>query len=374
MTDVRILEVVGKKELTQFIDLPWSLYQSYPYWIPTPKLIQKQIFHPKHPFYKTADMAKWIAVKNGQVVGRIAAIVNHAYNKAHSEKKGFFGFFESSNDKSIASTLLRTAEQWLVGRGMNSMSGPFNPSINYESGLLIEGFDDFPQIMMTYNPPYYAELLESQGFTKAKDFYAYKVSFPFEYPDLVRKIADRAAKRPNVTVRCLDKRRWKNEVASIRDIYNSSWKENWGFIPMGDDEFDVMAKDMKSIVDERLVIIVEDGGKMVGFMLVLPDYHRVFKKIPSGKLFPFGIFKLLTGKKYIDRIRVMALGVEEKYRKAGLDTLLYVKALDDAREIKGLKEVEFSWVLEDNANMNSIIDRMNSDRYKVYRIYERSLQ
>ena len=374
MTGIRIVEANGKKELTQFIDLPWSLYQSYPYWIPIPKLIQKQIFNLKHPFYKTADMAKWMAIKDGKIVGRIAATINHVYNKTHNAKNGFFGFFESINDKLVASTLLKTAERWLVDRGMNLMSGPFNPSINYESALLIEGFNDFPQIMTTYNPPYYAELLESQGLAKAKDFYAYKVSFPFEYPDVIRKIANRSAKKSNVSVRCLDKRRWKHEVDSIRDIYNTSWEKNWGFLPMGNDEFEVMAKDMKSILNEKLVLIVEDKGQPVGFMLTLPDYNQVFKKIPSGHLFPFGLFTLLTGKRYINRVRVMALGVKEEYRKAGLDTLLYIKALDGAREMKILQEAEFSWVLEDNSKMNSIIKRMNSVRYKVYRIYEKALK
>ena len=371
LNNTRVLEVTGKRKLAQFIDLPWSLYSSYPYWVPIPKLIQKQVFNPKHPFHKTADMSKWIAVRDGQVVGRIAAVVNHAHNKTHNEKKGFFGFFESVNDKSVASALLKTAEHWLKGKGMSAMCGPFNPSINYESGLLVEGFDDFPQIMMTYNPPYYADLLEFWGLTKAKDFYAYKALFPFEYPDVIRKIADRAAKKTNVTVRRLDKSRWSHEVAAIRDIYNSSWKDNWGFIPMGKEEFDYIAKDMKFIAEERLIWIVEKDGMPIGFMLVLPDFNRVFKKIPSGRLFPFGIFTLLTGKKYIDRVRVVAMGVQEEYRKTGLDTLLYLKALDGAREMKGLKEAEISWILDDNVKMNSIVGRVDAVRNKVYRVYEK---
>ena len=373
MNSIRVREVTNKGSLTQFIDFPWSIYHSYPYWVPIPKLIQKKIFYSKHPFHKTADMAKWTASKNGETVGRIVAIVNHVYNKVHSEKKGFFGFFESINDKSVAATLLQTAQRWLIRKGMNTITGPFNPSINYESGLLVEGFDDFPQLMMTYNPPYYADLLESQGFLKIKDFYAYKMLFPFEYPDVIRKIAERAVKKSDITVRRLNKRRWKNEVADIRDIYNSSWEQNWGFVPMDTNEFDCMAKDMKSIIEENLVWVLEKKGQMIGFMLVLPDYNQVFKKIPSGRLFPFGFFKILTGKKYIDRIRVLAMGVKEEYRNAGLDTLLYIKALDGAREMGGLKEAEIGWVLDDNVKMNSIIERTSAKRCKTYRIYEKAL-
>ena len=297
MSSVHIREVIDKRALTQFIDFPWNLYRSYPYWVPIPKLIQKKIFHPRHPFHKTADMAKWIAIKNGEIVGRIAATVNHAYNKIYSEQKGFFGFFESINDQSVAANLLQTAQRWMGKRGIRTMEGPFNPSINYESGLLVEGFNDFPQIMMTYNPPYYADLLESQGFSKVKDFYAYKFSAPFEIPDVIRKVAERAAKKSGVSVRSLDKKLWGYEVAKIRDVYNSSWKENWGFVPMDDSEFACMAKDMKSIIEEKLVVVLEKKGQMVGFMLVLPDYNQIFKKIPSGRLFPFGLFTLWGGKK-----------------------------------------------------------------------------
>ena len=373
MSPFQVRQVTDKNTLAHFIDFPWSLYRSYPYWVPVPRLVQKQIFNPKHPFHKTADMAKWIILRDGAVVGRIAAIVNHAYNKTHLQKKGFFGFFESINDKSIAAALFQTAGEWLRERGMDTVAGPFNPSINYEAGLLIEGFDDFPQIMMTYNPPYYADLLEFQGFSKAKDFYAYKFLYPFDFPQVVRKAAERAAKNSDVTVRRLDKKRWKHEIANIRDIYNSSWEKNWGFVPMSNDEFDCMAKEMKSIVEEKLVCLVEKKGKTIGFMLVLPDYNQVFKKIPSGRLFPFGFFKILTGKKYISRVRVMALGVVEEFRKAGLDTLLYVKALEGTREMASLKEAEFGWVLEDNVKMNSLIKRLSAECHKTYRIYEKAL-
>ena len=372
---VQIIEVITKGDLARFIDFPWVLYQSYPHWVPVLKTIQRQILHPKHPFYKTADMAKWMALRDGQVVGRIAAIVNHTYNKMHSVPKGFFGFFESINDKSVASVLLNTAGEWLNQRGAHTLCGPFNPSINYEAGLLVEGFNDAPQIMMTYNPPYYASLLESQGLTKAMDFYAYKLEVPLEPSPVIRKIAQRAISREDVVLRPLNKRRWKREMTAIRDIFNAAWEKNWGYIPMSEKEFERMGKELRPIIEEKLVWIVERKGEAVAFILTLPDYHQVFKKIPSGELFPFGIFKLLRGKKHINRARVMAMGVKEEYRQAGLDILLYVKSLDEGEKMKGwdFKEAEMSWVLEDNVKMNSIAKRMGAEIYKTYRIYEKSL-
>ena len=373
MSNIQIEKIVNKRGLTQFIDLPWSLYRSYPHWIPVPKFIQKKKFHTNHPFYKNADMAKWIAIKDGEVVGRVAAIVNHVHNKVHSEKKGFFGFFESINDKSVASSLLKIAEEWVREKGMDAILGPYNPSINYDSGLLVEGFDHFPHIMMTYNPPYYADLLEFQGFSKAKDFYAYNVVFPFEYPDTFKEAAERATQKSDIVVRRLDKRRWKEEVAGMRDVYNESWEENWGNVPMSEEEFEHMANDMKPIVDERLVIILESKGRMIGFMLVLPNFNQVFKKIPSGHLFPFGFVHLLRAKKYLNQVRVVAMGVRAEYRKMGLDAMLYLKALAGGNEIGGLKEAEVGWVLEDNFKMNAIIGKTSAKRQKTYRIYEKAL-
>ena len=373
MSNIKIKEVVSKRDLTRFIDLPWSLYRSYPHWIPVPKLIQKKKFHSNHPFYKTADMAKWIAIRKGEVVGRIAAIVNDVHNKVHSEKKGFFGFFESVNDKSVAFHLLRTAEEWLMQKGMDAILGPYNPSINYDSGLLVEGFDYFPHIMMTYNPPYYADLLEFQGFSKAKDFYVYNVVFPFDYPDVIKEAAARATQKSDIVVRRLNKRRWKDEISAIRDVYNESWQENWGNVPMSEEEFEYMANQMKPIVDERLIIILESKGRMIGFMMVLPNFNQVFKKIPSGHLFPFGFFHLLRAKKYLNQVRVVAMGVRAEYRKMGLDAMLYLKALAGGNEIGGLKEAEIGWVLEDNFKMNAIIEKTSATRQKVYRIYEKAL-
>lgn len=360
----------NKKDLNEFIDLPWHLYKNDPLWVPPLKMAVKDLLNPKHPYYETAKGKFWIAYKNGVAVGRIAAYVNDEHIKFHNEKIGFFGFYECIEDQEVSDSLFKAAEEYLKTEGMTKVQGPYNPSTNYECGTLIDGFDDPPQIMMTYNPKYHQGLIEANRYSKAKDLLAYKRNLRQELPEVISKISDRMEKRQKISYRPANKKKWDQEVELMLDIYNSAWEKNWGFIPMTPAEFRHTAKDLKSVVDTNLVIFVEIDGKTAGFAVALPDFNQVLKEIPSGKLFPTGIFKVLRASKYINRMRVITLGLKEEYRKMGLETLIYKKLSENSQP--KYSEAEMSWILEDNLMMNKPLIRLG-EVYKTYRIFEKEL-
>lgn len=370
---LNLIKVSSKKELNDFISLPWTIYKNDKNWVPPLKMAIKDLLSPKHPFYKTASMEKWIVKKDGKCVGRIAAVINHTSNDFHKENVANFGFYECTNDQEVSNLLFQAVFEYVKDKKVDALLGPFNPSTNYECGLLIEGFDDPPQLMMTYNPPYYIDQFEKQGLTKAKDLLAHKLEAPFTMPEKIVRISKRAMEKSKFSYRKINKKDWNNEVQRMFEIYNSAWEKNWGFIPMTREEFFHTAKDLKAVVDERLIIFAQSEGRDVGFIVTLPDFNQVFKNIPSGKLLPFGILKLLTPYKYVNRMRTITMGLRPEYRKGPLSALLYHKAREECIKLGKFKEGEFSWVLEDNIEMNKPIELMGAKVYKKYRIYERGI-
>jgi len=371
---IRELDLTNKKDLNTFIDLPWSIYKNDPHWVAPLKMAIKDVLNiKKHPFYETAKVKAWIAFKGDRAVGRIMAINNHAYNKYQNTKIGHFGFFESINDDHVSTLLLKTAEAHLKNEGLTSVQGPMNPGTNYECGLLVEGFNDDPQVMMTFNPTYYIDQLEKHGYSKAMDLLAYHVHANFEMPKIIMDIAERTEKKSKVTFRTLNMKNWNEELDTMFEIYNSAWEANWGFVPMTKDEFYHTAKDLKSIVNPEFVHIAMVEGKAAGFILTLPDLNQIFKMNPSGNLSPLFIYRLLTAKKRITRCRVITMGVKKEYRKMGLETLLYKHNHIAIRKNPLMKDIEMSWILETNIEMNKPLIRMGGPAYKRYRIYERSL-
>jgi len=369
---LNITEVLTKKDLKNFINVPWTLYKDDPNWVAPLKMAVKELFDPKHPFYKTSSIKSWLLESEGVYIGRISAVYNTAYNEFHNENAGFYGFFECSNNQQAANKLLETAENFLKEKhNIEKIYGPMNPSTNYECGSLVEGFDDPPQLMMTYNQKYHAELMEKSGYTKAKDLLALNINMDFEMPEVFRKVSERAEKRSKVTYRHLNKKDWDNEIEKMIEIYNSAWEKNWGFIPMSREEFYHTAKDLKTVADERLIIFVEVDGDPAGFVVTLPDLNQALKHNPSGNLLPTGIFKVLFHKKYVDRCRVITLGIKAKYRNLGLGPLMYLKSYDVVKQI-GYRETEMSWILEDNNDMCKPLFRMGGEVYKKYRIYEKT--
>jgi len=370
---INIFTVKNKKDLMTFIKMQWKIYRDDPYFVPPLISERKKLLDRKnHPFYKHAEMELFLAEKNGEIVGRIAAIKNDLHNQTHNDKVGFFGFFECINDQVIANTLFKAAEVWLKSKGLTHMRGPANPSSNNEYGMLIEGFNDSPRFLMTYNPPYYIELCENYGLKKIKDLYAYKLVY--EKISKVKKIyeiQDVVRRRYNLKLTSLNMKDFKNELMKVKYVYNEAWAPNWGFVPMTDEEIEAMAKDLKMIVDPDLVLFGEIDGKVIGFSLTMPDYNQIFKKL-NGRLFPLGFIKLFTERKKITWIRILTLGIIPKYQKKGLDAAFYYEIIERAHK-KGIDLGEASWVLEDNEMMNRSAIMMQGELYKKYRIYEKEI-
>lgn len=333
------------------------------------RIAQKELFDTrKHPFYAHADMQCFLARQNGNVLGRIAAIHDRKYNEFHKENCGFFGFFESVDDERVAAGLLDAARSWLRDYGATVMLGPVNPSTNYECGVLVDGFDSSPQVMMTYNPAYYDGLIQRVGLRKAKDLYAYHMLTEEMVADRVERVAARAVEVDQVTIRPIRMKAFFEDVDLVWQVYNSAWSRNWGFVPVTRDEFLLMAKDMKSILEPGFVLLGEVKGRVVGFALALPDINQALKHA-QGRLFPVGLFKILYHKRFIRSVRVLVLGVIEEYRTVGLAAGFYAELFRHAKRL-GYRDCEMSWILEDNKLMNRSIEAFGGKRYKTYRIYE----
>ena len=360
----------SKKALKEFIEFPYSLYRGDPYWVPPLRIAVRELLdRTKHPFYANAEAEFFLARRDGRVVGRIAAILDRNHNKFHEENAGFFGFFESTDDPEVAAALLGAARKWVFDRGAVLLRGPMNPSTNYECGMLIDGFDSSPMVMMTYNPRYYPALMESAGLRKVKDLRAYVNSLAVVELEKVGRVADRKLARSGVTIRPINMRDFDGDVERIWDVYNSAWERNWGFVPMTREEFLLMGKEMKQILKPELVLVGEAGGKLIGFALALPDINFALKRA-GGSLFPTGLLKILYYERLIKSARVIALGVVEEYRTSGVAAAFYATLARAARKLGYTGDSEMSWILEDNILMTRSLEVMGARHYKTYRIYE----
>lgn len=370
MSAITIKKVETKKDLMTFIKFQWEIYKNDPYWV-APLIMERKVMlsKKKNPFFQHGDMELFLAEKDGKVSGRIAAIRNDLHNKIHNENIGFFGFFECINDQNVANALLDTAKNWVKEKGLTDMRGPASPSSNDEWGMLLEGYDDSPRLLMPYNPKYYITLCENYGLTKIKDLYAYKLeNRKVSSSEKLIRGAEIVRQRNKVKIVPLEMSKFKEALDKVKMIYNKAWAPNWGFVPLTEDEINLMAKDLKSIVEPSLVFFAEIDGKTAGFALALLDYNQVFKYM-NGRLFPFGFINLFTKKKEIKWARVITLGVIPEFQKRGLDSLLYYEVLDRAHKI-GIDLGEASWILEDNEMMNRGAQLMNGELYKKYRVFQ----
>ena len=364
---IEVLPADDKKTFKEFLHFPFQLYTKDSLWVPPLLRDIKEQFSPRNPFFKHAEVTPFIAHFHGNVVGRIAAIYNEAHIQFHREKAGFFGFFECIDENAVAKALIDRVKHWLRSKGISLLLGPMNFSSNEEWGLLVQGYDHSPSLMMPYNLPYYQSLLEVCGFTKAKDLFAYELDIPEKLPEKTYRVASIAEKQ-GVTVRPVNIKDFQREMSVFKSVYNSAWEKNWGFVPMTDEEIEYMAKKLKTIIVPELALIAECNGKAIGFMMCLPDFNYVLKKL-NGRLFPFGVLKALWYSRKIKNLRLLLLGITQGYRRRGVDALLFTEALK-ASKGKGYKKVEFSWILEDNYPAKRIIETMNGRLYKIYRIYE----
>ncbi len=373
MATITIKKVESKKDLNRFIKFPWKIYKDDPNWVPPLLIDVKKILNKKkNPFFLHSEADLFLAEKNGEIVGRIAAILNNNHNDFQKEKTAFFGFFEAENDQEVSSELFKTVENWAQQKGMDTLRGPMNFTISDTCSLLIEGFDSSPAIMMTYNPEYYIKLLEQAGLHNAKTLLAYNFTSDMPIPERFVKFADRALKDSELNIRKIDMKKLDDEAKIVRDIFNDAWETNWGFVPLTEKEIEHLAEDLKDGIDPDIVFMAEVNGEPAGFALTLPDYNEIFKKI-NGRLLPFGIFKLLLGKKKIKGVRVVILGITKKYqKKRGLGPALYYEIYLRGKN-KGYKHGEFSWILEDNLLMNRALEGLGAKVYKKYAIFESKL-
>jgi len=372
---LRVVPVRDGAELRQFVNLPWRLYAGDPCWVPP---LKKQVFgylDLAHPFYANgaAEREVFLAYRDGRACGRIVAIANHAHNKFHEDRWGFFGFFECEDDPAAASALLELAADWAKAKGCDHLVGPMNPSTNYECGLLVKGFDTPPTIMMTYNPPRYAELIEGSGFQKVKDLNAYASPVHPRSLERLRRFADKTRERePQLRTRAAELKEFAREVAIIHEIYNSAWEKNWGFIPMSDAEFDWLAHDLKSLVDPPLLRIAFFNEEPAGFLLAIPDVNPALAVLNGSMANPIRVIRAMLIGRRRNGLRVITMGVKEKFRLRGIEGMMFHEGLQIALE-RGYRWSEYSWILEDNELAKRTVRLMDAELTKIYRVYAKPL-
>jgi hypothetical protein len=383
---IELIEVplANRKLVERFIRVQWWIHRVHApsdVWVPPLLIDRRDYLNPNksltskgNPFFEHAECAFWIAVQDGQDVGRIAAVVDHDWEPFHGTKTGNFGFFDSPDDPEVAEVLLTCAENWLKERGRTDIIGPLDLSTNYLSGARVEGFDIAPGMQMPYNPPYYGALIEGRGYTKAKDLWTWEFLVANGLPERVERIADKIKKRAKVTIRQMNLKDWDNEVDKVVEIYNSAWEKNWGFVPVSDKEFRHIAIDLKMVIQEETALMAEVDGEPVAFCITVKDIQPALKKV-DGKLAPFGWLSLLWDLKLrpqIDWARLVVMGIKEGYRRRGIDSVLFVETFRGAQKA-GWRGAEIGWTLEDNHMVNRAIETMGGTKTKTYRVFGKDL-
>ena len=374
-----VIERIGRsrRELSRFFDVADALYASDPLFVAPIRSDVAKVFQGENPFFRHGEMQLFIARRGGRDVGRVAAILDRNHNEFHGEKTAFFGFFESENDPEVAGKLLEAAALWGRERKTTILRGPTNPTLNDEAGLLVDGFDSPPVMMMTYNPPHYAALIEGQGFSKVKDLLAFW--FPLEEKPLERltRVAERFRRRsPEIQVRNVTRGSLTRDLGRIREVYNEAWEKNWGFVPMTGEEMDFMAARLKPLLVPELLWIGEaprpDGSlEPMAFMLMLPDYNVAIAPT-RGRLLPFGWLRFLLARSRVRTVRVVTLGVKKPWRQSGIQSIMMADSLRFLLK-KGYTGAEVSWLLEDNELVIGAVRLWGGKLYKTYRIYEKAL-
>lgn len=344
-------------------------------WVPPLRLERRLHFSQHNPFFKHGEWQAWVAYLNGQPVGRISAQIDRLHQERYGSDSGHFGSLECIDDPEVFAALILNAEAWLASRQIRRVSGPFNLSINQECGILIDGFDTPPSIMMPHSPPWYSRLLEEQGFVPAKDLLAYKINIDFEIPPVMQRIIKRFS--PKIRLRMLQRDRFDEELETLRSIFNDAWSENWGFIPFTQEEFTELGSIFRLLLPDDFIQIAEVDGKPAAFMIGIPNLNEVFAEL-NGRLFPFGWFKLINRirSRQIRTARVPLMGVRKQYHTTPIGVALACLVIDAPRKAalaRGFKDVELSWILEDNVAMRSILDSIGCKQYKRYRIYQKLL-
>lgn len=372
---LRVSALDGKAAESAFWALPQRLYRDDPRWVAPLLLERRELLSARNPLFEHARQRAWLAWRGDEVVGRISAQVDALHEQTHGERVGYFGLLEATDDPAVFAALLGTAQDWLRQQGMTEIRGPFNLSVNEECGLLVDGFDTPPMVMMGHARPYYAPRIEAEGYAKAKDLLAYIVDTDFQFPPAAQRVLDR--ERGKVTLRPVDFRHLDRDIAILRDIFNDAWAGNWGFVPFTEAEFKALGQLVRWLVDPGFVQIAEVAGEPVAMIAVLPNINEAIADL-NGRLLPLGWARLLWRLKvrHPKSVRVALMGVRQRLQRTRLGTALSMLVIDAARQTalrRGATQAEMSWILEDNRGMRSIIESLGSRCYKRYRIYGKAL-
>ena len=373
--EIRVAPVSNRRQLNAFIRLPWRLYAQDPLWVPPLKLERRLHFSSLNPYFAHSRWQGWIAWQGDRPVGRISAQVDELHRRHYDVQSGHFGFLECENNPDVMRALVAECENWLAQYQTEVITGPFNFSVNQECGLLVDGFDTPPMIMMPHNHRWYAELLEQQGYAAAKDLYAYWIRPDFAIPRVMQTLVDRFGK--SVRLRGLNRKKFKQELETLRDIFNDAWSDNWGFVPFTREEFAELGTSLRLFVPDDFIRIAEHQGKAVAFIVILPNLNEVLRDL-DGNLFPSGVFKIIQAlrKRRIRTGRIPLMGVRKELQNTPLGVALALLVIHNLRQPvidRGIEGVELSWILEDNQGMRSILERAGSRLYKTYRIYRKQL-
>lgn len=366
-----IVPATGARGIGQFIDLPYRLYANDPHWVPPLRRDERRRLSNANAFLAHADIRCWLAVSEGQVVGRIAAINDRLYDEAHARPVTWFGFFESRDDETAAA-LLATVEAHALARRSVAVYGPANPSLNESAGLLVEGFESDPYVLMPHNPAAYQGQIEAAGYVRLKDLFAWHIDLRLPLPDRMTRIADRVRRRNGIAIRTLDMCAFDRDLATVQRIYESAWRDNWGFVKPTEAEARQLAAELEPLIDPELVVYAEMDGRPVGCAVAIPNANQLLKRM-QGRLFPFGVLHFLRRRSIINETRLILLGVEPELQRTGLYPLLVAEVHQRARR-RGYVAGEMSWTLEDNHAINAGIEATGGKCYKRYRLYQKDVR
>lgn len=359
----------GRADRKAFLSFPYRLYEGDPVWVPPLRVAERDTFdRRKNPFFEHAEVEHFLARRGRRVVGRIAAVDNRLHNETHDDRLGFFGFFDAEDDGEAVRALVDAARGWVAARGLARMRGPANYSTNDSCGVLIDGFDDPPAVLMPYNRPDYDGLLQAAGLEPVKDLVSLWIEATNPVPDRFRRAVERGVERSGVHLRPMDLHDVSGEIRRLERVYNRCWSDNWGYVPATAAEFEHASGQMRMLLDPDLSAVAEIDGEPVGLSLILKDVNRVLRGT-NGRLFPLGLFRLLVSLRKVDRVRIVALGVVPEARDRGITQAFFLRAMDGAKR-KGLAGGEAGWVLEDNRKMLAPIERAGGRVTKRYRLYE----
>ena len=377
---IEIVSAEGGRARAQFLDLPYHLHHDDPRFVPPLRRDQKTLFdRSRHPFFQHADAGFFLARRDGRPVGRIEAVVNHAHNRFHDDRVGFFGAFECEPSEAVAAALIERAAEWLRARNLDVMRGPVTHSTNEECGLLVDGFEQPPFVGMPYNPPHYAALLEAAGLTNAKDLHTWELLLDGSISELLEQFAAMVRQDGRLRIRHVDLTNYAREVRVLMDLYNACWERNWGFVPLTEAEFMFTAEQLRPLVARypEGAVIAEVDGEPAGFCLAVADANQALIKLRTGRLLPFGFLRLSLGLRRVTQARLLALGVRAEFRRSGLEAVFALELMKLGQRL-GFCRAELGWTLEDNRAVRRIIERaaaaVTLRRAKTYRLYDLALR